>query len=82
LKAGGECLITADHGNVELMVNPETGGAVTSHTVFPVPLVYVSGQTGGVSLKEGRLADIAPTLLTMMQLDVPAEMTGTNLIQR
>lgn len=82
LKVGGECLITADHGNVELMVDPETGGAVTSHTIFPVPLVYVTGQSEGVSLKEGRLADIAPTLLGMMQLEVPAEMTGSNLIQR
>jgi 2,3-bisphosphoglycerate-independent phosphoglycerate mutase len=82
LKAGGECLITADHGNVELMVDPKTGGAVTSHTVFPVPLVYVSNNASGASLKEGKLADIAPTLLGMMDIDVPAQMTGTNLIQR
>ncbi|TGG92360.1 2,3-bisphosphoglycerate-independent phosphoglycerate mutase [Natronospirillum operosum] len=75
----GQCLITADHGNVELMVNPETGGAVTSHTVFPVPLVYVS-KDGGGRLKDGRLCDLAPTLLHMMGDEQPAEMTGDNLL--
>lgn len=82
LKAGGECLITADHGNVELMVDPETGGPVTSHTNFPVPLVYVTEQNKEVTLKTGRLADIAPTLLAMLELDQPAEMTGHSLIER
>lgn len=82
LKAGGECLITADHGNVELMVDPKTGGAVTSHTTFPVPLVYVSENNKNATLKEGRLADIAPTLLAILGLEQPAEMTGENLISR
>ncbi|MCH8529800.1 MAG: 2,3-bisphosphoglycerate-independent phosphoglycerate mutase [Saccharospirillum sp.] len=82
LKVGGGCLITADHGNVELMVDPETGGAVTSHTTFPVPLVYVAEEYQGIQLKEGRLADIAPTLLEMMGMEVPKEMTGTSLIVR
>lgn len=80
LEVDGECLITADHGNVELMVDPETGGAVTSHTIFPVPLVYVSNRAAGKQLKEGGLSDIAPTLLTLMGDAVPAEMTGQNLI--
>ncbi|AJQ94030.1 2,3-bisphosphoglycerate-independent phosphoglycerate mutase [Gynuella sunshinyii] len=80
LAAGGDCLITADHGNVELMVDPETGGPVTSHTTFPVPLVYVSGHGKGKSLNDGRLCDIAPTLLSMMGENAPEEMTGENLI--
>ncbi len=79
LKVDGQCLITADHGNVELMVDPETGGAVTSHTNGPVPLVYVSNNKA-VSLQAGKLSDIAPTLLNMMDMDVPKEMTGENLL--
>jgi 2,3-bisphosphoglycerate-independent phosphoglycerate mutase len=80
LKVNGECLITADHGNVELMVDPNTGGPVTSHTNGPVPLVHVSKQGKKTSLNEGRLSDIAPTLLTMLDMDIPSEMTGKNLI--
>jgi len=82
LKAGGECLITADHGNVELMVDPETGGPVTSHTNYPVPLVYVTDQHKDAKVKEGRLADIAPTLLSILGLDKPKEMTGESLIEK
>jgi 2,3-bisphosphoglycerate-independent phosphoglycerate mutase len=81
LDADTDVLITADHGNAELMVDPETGGAVTSHTTFPVPLVYVSKNIEGVSLEEGALCDLAPTLLTIMGVEVPAEMTGKNLIK-
>lgn len=81
LKANGECLITADHGNVELMVDPNTGGPVTSHTNGPVPLVHVSSQGKATRLKAGKLSDIAPTLLTMLDMDVPNEMTGENLIE-
>ncbi|MFT4675551.1 MAG: 2,3-bisphosphoglycerate-independent phosphoglycerate mutase [Reinekea sp.] len=80
LAADADLLITADHGNVELMVDPITGGPVTSHTIFPVPLIYVSNQAQGVQLHAGALADIAPTLLTILKIDVPAEMTGRNLI--
>lgn len=80
LKVNGECLITADHGNVELMVDPTTGGAVTSHTNGPVPLVHVSNKGQTVSLKEGKLSDIAPTLLNMLDMAVPTEMTGENLL--
>ena len=81
LKVNGECLITADHGNVELMVDPNTGGPVTSHTNGPVPLVYVSNQHNSASLSKGKLSDIAPTLLTMLGLPIPSEMTGGNLIE-
>lgn len=79
LEIDGQCLITADHGNAELMVDPETGGAVTSHTVFPVPLVYV-GNNRSHSLRKGRLCDIAPTLLKMIGEAQPQEMTGENLL--
>ena len=80
LDVDAEVLITADHGNVELMVDPKTGGAVTSHTVFPVPLVYVSNDHWDASLKEGSLADLAPTLLDILKIEQPAEMTGRSLI--
>lgn len=81
LAVDAEVLITADHGNVELMVDPETGGAVTSHTIFPVPLVYVSKENVAASLKaDGALADIAPSLLYIMGEVAPQEMTGKNLI--
>lgn len=79
IKSGGQCLITADHGNCELMVDPETGGPVTSHTNGPVPLVLV-GNNEGMALNDGRLCDIAPTLLAMMGLEKPAEMTGESLL--
>ncbi len=80
LAVDGECLITADHGNVELMVDPETGGPVTSHTNGPVPLVYVANNSSSKALKEGRLCDIAPTLLSMLDMQKPSEMTGANLL--
>ena len=80
LKVDGECLITADHGNVELMVDPETGGPVTSHTNGPVPLVLVSNNVDRKELVEGRLCDVAPTLLSMLALPQPKEMTGKSLV--
>jgi 2,3-bisphosphoglycerate-independent phosphoglycerate mutase len=80
LKVNGQCLITADHGNVELMVDPETGGPVTSHTNGPVPLVLVANETADIKLKEGRLCDIAPTLLSMLGMNQPQEMTGNSLL--
>src|SRR6516162_11487064 len=73
-KAGGALLVTADHGNCEMMRDPETGGPHTSHTTNPVPLLLMDG--GNVSLAEGRLADIAPTVLELMGLPKPMEMTG------
>ncbi|MBU2099350.1 MAG: 2,3-bisphosphoglycerate-independent phosphoglycerate mutase [Gammaproteobacteria bacterium] len=71
----GQCLITADHGNVEQMLDPTTGQALTSHTSGPVPLVYV-GNGPWQFTREGSLSDIAPTMLTLMGMSVPAEMTG------
>src|SRR5882757_1804882 len=79
-KAGGSLLVTADHGNCELMRDPETGGPHTSHTTNPVPVVLLGG--GDVSLAEGRLADIAPTLLALMELPQPKEMTGKSLMRK
>lgn len=80
LKIDGECLITADHGNVELMVDPVSGDPVTSHTNGPVPLVHVSNKGKKPSLREGKLSDVAPTLLHMMGMETPQEMTGENLL--
>jgi 2,3-bisphosphoglycerate-independent phosphoglycerate mutase len=78
-EAGGQMLITADHGNVERMRDDDSGQAHTAHTSEPVPLVYVGPKT--VALADGgTLADVAPTLLTLMGLDVPAEMTGRSLV--
>ena len=81
LKArGGAMIVTADHGNCELMVDPVTGGPHTSHTVNPVPVVLVGGPAGAVLRQGGRLADLAPTLLALMGLAQPAEMTGRSLL--
>ncbi len=79
--AGGAMLLTADHGNCEMMIDPVTGGPHTAHTLNPVPVALI-GWTGGVTLAEGRLADVAPTLLQMMGLPQPPEMTGHSLIRR
>ncbi|MEP5151873.1 2,3-bisphosphoglycerate-independent phosphoglycerate mutase [Planktotalea sp.] len=76
---GGAMIVTADHGNCEMMVDPETGGPHTAHTVNPVPVTMVGGPAGA-KLNEGRLADLAPTLLQLMNLPQPEEMTGKSLI--
>ena len=78
---GGAMLVTADHGNCEMMRDPETGGPHTAHTTNPVPLLLMGGGKGA-SLKDGRLADLAPTLLELMGLPKPAEMTGASLLKR
>ncbi|MDI5935015.1 2,3-bisphosphoglycerate-independent phosphoglycerate mutase [Halomonas kalidii] len=78
-RAGGACLVTADHGNAEQMVNPETGVAQTAHTTFDVPLVYVGPRPARLH-DDGRLCDIAPTLLTLMDQPIPEEMSGRVLI--
>ncbi len=80
-KAGGALLVTADHGNCELMRDPETGGPHTAHTTNPVPVLLL-GADRAAALRDGRLADIAPTLLELMELPQPREMTGTSLIRR
>jgi 2,3-bisphosphoglycerate-independent phosphoglycerate mutase len=78
-KVGGEALITADHGNVEQMEDTSTGQAHTAHTCEPVPFIYVGKRP--VNLRHGGvLADVAPTLLELMGLAKPAEMTGTSII--
>jgi len=74
----GVALITADHGNSEQMLDYESGGPFTAHTTNPVPLIAVG--LGDAKLKEGRLADLAPTILDIMNLDKPKEMTGESLI--
>jgi 2,3-bisphosphoglycerate-independent phosphoglycerate mutase len=79
-KAGGALLVTADHGNCEMMRDPETGGPHTSHTTNPVPVLLMGGDAA--ALADGRLADIAPTLLELMGLPKPAEMTGASLLRR
>jgi 2,3-bisphosphoglycerate-independent phosphoglycerate mutase len=73
----GALLVTADHGNCELMKDPETGGPHTAHTTNPVPVVLMGSNAG---LKEGRLADLAPTLLDLMGISKPKEMTGYSLV--
>jgi 2,3-bisphosphoglycerate-independent phosphoglycerate mutase len=82
-KAGGFMLLTADHGNIELMKDPETGEPYTAHTTFDVPIV-IYGAAGiipkGVRLENGRLADIAPTVLALMGLQQPKAMTGHSLL--
>jgi len=78
--AGGAMVVTADHGNCEVMVDPETGGPHTAHTLNPVPVILVGGPEGARLREGGRLADLAPTLLALMRLDPPAEMTGKSLL--
>ena len=76
----GVILITADHGNSEQMIDYKTGEPHTAHTTNPVPLILVG--MDNVTLKEGKLADLAPTMLDIMGLDKPEEMTGESLIVR
>lgn len=78
-QAGGTMILTADHGNCEVMIDPISGGPHTAHTLNPVPVALIGGPDGA-SLNAGRLADLAPTLLHLMGLDTPPEMTGRNLI--
>jgi 2,3-bisphosphoglycerate-independent phosphoglycerate mutase len=78
-KAGGAMIVTADHGNCETMVDPVTGGPHTAHTTNPVPVIVVGGPPGA-RLRDGRLADLAPTVLDLMGIAKPPEMTGESLI--
>ena len=79
-KHRGKALITADHGNCEQMIDYKTGEPLTSHTTNPVPLILYG--IDGVKLKDGRLCDLAPTLLDMMNIGKPEEMTGESLLVR
>ena len=81
-RAGGALLITADHGNAEMMRDPQTGQPHTAHTTNPVPLVLVNPPAGITGLEDGRLADIAPTLLALIGLEQPSAMTGRSLLRR
>ena len=77
---GGSLLVTADHGNAEMLIDPATGGPHTAHTTNPVPFLLVSDQ-GGLVREGGSLRDISPTVLGLLGLDLPREMTGGDLRQ-
>ena len=79
-RSGGAMVLTADHGNCEMMVDPETGEAHTAHTTNPVPVALCGGPTRA-RLADGRLSDLAPTVLELMGLPKPGEMTGKSLIR-
>jgi 2,3-bisphosphoglycerate-independent phosphoglycerate mutase len=82
LEKDGTVFLTADHGNAEQMIDYSTGEPMTAHTTDPVPLLYVSKEAKGKELRTGGiLADLAPTMLTIMGVPVPAEMTGKSLIK-
>ncbi|MGN0162641.1 MAG: 2,3-bisphosphoglycerate-independent phosphoglycerate mutase [Candidatus Ornithomonoglobus sp.] len=78
LEKGGKAIITADHGNADCLVDPETKEPFTAHTTNPVPMIVIG--EGDVKLKEGKLCDLCPTMLDMMGIEKPAEMTGESLI--
>jgi 2,3-bisphosphoglycerate-independent phosphoglycerate mutase len=79
-RSGGSMLLTADHGNAELMIDPVTGGPHTAHTTNPVPCILLSEDSGKYNLRaDGSLRDLAPTMLAMLNLNLPAEMTGGDL---
>ncbi len=80
LARGGCALITADHGNCEQMLDPATGEPHTAHTTNPVPLLWIAADSPGRVLRDGGLADLAPTVLQLMEIPRPAEMTGRSLI--
>ncbi|GIW49252.1 MAG: hypothetical protein KatS3mg079_728 [Caloramator sp.] len=78
---GGTVLITADHGNAEMMVDYETGEPYTAHTTNLVPFIVVGDEK--FELRDGgRLCDIAPTMLELWDIDIPVEMTGKSLIKK
>ncbi len=81
LATGGQAIVTADHGNAEMMVDPITGEPFTAHTTGPVPFILVSEQNKNAKLKEnGRLSDIVPTLMDVMGMEKPQEMSGESLV--
>ena len=82
LKAGGVMFLTADHGNCEVMLDPETGGPHTAHTTNLVPTTLIGAPSEVTSLKTGKLADVAPTLLSLMGIEPPAAMTGDCMLVR
>jgi 2,3-bisphosphoglycerate-independent phosphoglycerate mutase len=80
LAKGGCVLVTADHGNCEQMIDPATGEPHTAHTTNPVPIWWVTRDPQGQRLRDGTLADLAPTILELLGLPVPKEMTGRSLL--
>jgi 2,3-bisphosphoglycerate-independent phosphoglycerate mutase len=81
-KAGGVMIVTADHGNVEQMTDPVTGAPHTAHTLLDVPIIVVNAKSSRpMHLRNGRLADVAPTLLDLVGLQKPRQMTGESLVQ-
>jgi 2,3-bisphosphoglycerate-independent phosphoglycerate mutase len=80
LAKDGDVLITADHGNCELMVDPISGEPHTAHTTNPVPIWWATRHAGVRRLRDGGLSDVAPTVLDLLGLPVPPEMTGKSLI--
>lgn len=82
LPRGGAAIVTADHGNSDQMVDYETGEAHTFHTLYPVPVIYVGPDESVKGVRDGRLADVAPTILDMLGVQKPEEMTGESLLVR
>jgi len=82
LAHGGRVLVTADHGNAEQMVDPDDGQPYTAHTINPVPLIFIDDADKTAAVEAGRLEDIAPTILKLLGIDQPAEMTGRCLVGR
>jgi 2,3-bisphosphoglycerate-independent phosphoglycerate mutase len=81
LRYEGQAIITADHGNIEVMINPETGEPDTEHSINPVPFIVINSFVKTKrKLPDGKLANVAPTILTMMGIKPPAEMTAKSLI--
>ncbi len=80
LARGGCLLVTADHGNIEQLIDPATGGPHTAHTTNEVPLFWVVADARGRRLRDGSLADIAPTLCELLEIPVPPQMTGRSLL--
>lgn len=81
-RQGGTMIVTADHGNAEMMRDPETNGPHTAHTLNKVPVVLVNGPSDVSALNDGRLADVAPTMLSLLGIEQPSEMTGASLLVR
>lgn len=84
LAKDGAAIITADHGNAELMIDPITGGPHTAHTTNPVPCILITSKKLGLSevklREQGKLADVAPTLLELLHIQQPAQMSGRSLL--
>ena len=80
LEKGGKAIITADHGNADCLIDPVSGDVFTAHTTNPVPMIVIG--EGDVKVKDGKLCDLCPTMLDMMGIEKPAEMTGVSLIER